>query len=260
MRQLLDKAGLFVAAARRTAGRLGLVLLLAVGFGVPVPAPAETGKKDQGERVEIQGDYRYTFHPPMSLEEARNIAYTEAVRMAIDRSRLVMDATAAVTDQQVLTHIRQIIATGYLKDLQVTEQQEKERTVYVKVRATVNPEEIKAVIVREVNRLGQDAEPPGLDQNRALKILSLREEDGTVAIIFKALQRLDWLNTAYDGSLRESADVMIDFFDEEGVPIVTERLPARKAAIGEVLNPGQIAVHKVKKPARARSYRAWLVK
>lgn len=251
-----------MTAPRQAAGRIRLALLLAWGLCLGLPWSA-LGQTEGGERLEIVGDYRYTFHPPASRAEATNIAYTEAVRMAIDHSRVFIESTANVTDQQLLNQIRQVIASGYLKDMQVTEQVEKERTVYVKVRATVNPREIKAVIAREVNRqgLGPEGEPPGLDQNRALKILSVREEDdGTVAIVFKALQRLDWLNTAYDGSLRESADLMIDFYDEEGVPLISERLPARKAAIGEVLNPGQIGVHKVKKPPRARSYRAWLVK
>lgn len=253
-----------MTASRPAAGRVGLAVVLASSLCLWIPWQAR-GQSERAaehvERLELVGDYRYAFHPPMSLAEAKNIAYTEAVRMAIDRSRVFLESTASVTDQSLLNHIRQIIASGYLKDVQVIEQPEKERTVYVKVRATVNPEEIKAVIVREVNRQGEGSEPPGLDQNRALKILSVREEnDGTVAIVFKALQRLDWLSTAYDGSLRESADLMIDFFDENGVPIISERLPARKAAIGEILNPGQIGVQKVTKPPRTRSYRAWLVK
>ncbi len=102
--------------------------------------------------------------------------------MAVDRSRPFLDATASVTDQALLNQVRQVIASGYLKDVQVLEQADKERTVYAKVRATINPQEVKAVIEREINR-GQGKESPGLDQNRALKILSVREEaDGTVAV------------------------------------------------------------------------------
>lgn len=241
--------------------RLRGALAVAVGLGLSLPwaAWAQPAPPAQHERAEIIGDYRYTYHDPVSLAEAKNIAYTEAVRMAIDRSRPFLETTATVTDQSLLNRVRQIIASGYLKDVQVLEQADKERTVYAKVRATINPQEIKAVIEREINR-GQGKESPGLDQNRALKILSVREEeDGTVAVVFKALQRLDWLNTAYDGSLRENADVMIDFYDDQGVPLVSERSPARKSSPGDVLNPGQIGVHKFIKPPRARSYRVWLV-
>lgn len=247
---------------REGVGRLRIALAVTVGFGLCLPwsVRSQPVPPAQNERVEIVGDYRYTYHDPMSLAEAKNIAYTEAVRMAVDRSRPFLEATASVTDQTLLNQVRQVIASGYLKDVQVLEQADKERTVYAKVRATINPQEVKAVIEREINR-GQGKESPGLDQNRALKILSVREEeDGTVAVVFKALQRLDWLNTAYDGSLREHADVMIDFYDDQGVPIGSERFPARKAAPGEVLNPGQIGAQKFSKPPRTRSYRAWLVK
>ena len=245
---------------RQGAGRPGLAIALLIGVSLVLPS----GAWSQSERIEIVGDYRYTFHDPVGLAEAKNIAYSEAVRMAIDHSRVFIESTASVTDQQTLNHIRQIIASGYVKDLQVVEQADKERTVYVKVRGTINSQEIRAVVEREANRgqgQAQGTEPPGLDQNRALKILSVREEnDGTVAVIFKALQRLDWLNTAYDGSLRESADVMIDFFDDQGVPIATERYPVRKTTVGEVMTPGQIGVQKFTKPPRTKSYRVWLVK
>jgi hypothetical protein len=234
-----------------------LGLALALSLGLIGPAWAQPAQQD---RVEILGDYRYTFHDPVSPAEAKNIAYTEAVRMAVDRSRPFLDATANVTDQTLLNQMRQIIVSGYLKDVQVVEQAEKDRTVYAKVRATIVPQEIKTVIEREINR-GQGKDATGLDQNRALKILSVREEeDGNVAVVFKALQRLDWLNTAYDGSLRENADVMIDFYDEQGVPIGSDRSSARKGAAGDVLNPGQIGVQKFAKPPKTRSYRVWLVK
>jgi hypothetical protein len=236
----------------------GRTLMLVLAWGLVLfPLHVASAQED---RMEIVGDYRYFYHDPVSSAEARNIAYTEAVRLAIDSSRIFIDTTRSVMDPQLLNHLKQVIASGYLKDLQVLEESEKGRTVRVKVRATINPQEIKTVLEREINR-GQGKEPPGLDQNRALKILSVREEsDGTVAVVFKALKRLDWLNTAYDGSLRETADVMIDFYDEQGVPIGTERFPARKSSNGDMMNPGEIGVAKFTKPSNARSYRAWLVK
>ncbi len=227
----------------------------------PLAAIGQTnGPAGTAERLEIAGDYRFAYRDPMSLEEAKNIAYTEAIRMAIQNSLVFLDGTRSVLDTQILNQLKQVIASGYLKDLQASEQFEKNRTVYAKVRATINPAEVRAVIEREINRLS-GKETTGLDQNRVLQILSVREEsDGTVAVVFKALARLDWLNTAYQGSFRESADLMIDFYDDQGIPISTERYPARKTSSGEVLNPGQIGVHKIPKPPGARAYRVWLVK
>jgi hypothetical protein len=53
---------------------------------------------------------------------------------------------------------------------------------------------------------------------------------------------------------------MIDFYDDQGQPIKSERYPARKTSYGDVMNPGEIGVHKFTKPPGTKSYRAWLVK
>ncbi|HEX7766205.1 MAG TPA: hypothetical protein VF443_05790, partial [Nitrospira sp.] len=102
----------------------------------------------------------------------------------------------------------------------------------------------------------------GIDQNRVLRILTVREEaNNIIAIQYQALKRLDWLGTHYQGGLRESADIMVDFYDEQGLLLKTERYPARRTATGDdVMNPGAIAVLKVTKPAGSKTYRAWLVK
>jgi len=109
---------------------------------------------------------------------------------------------------------------------------------------------------------GVGTEPAVLDQNRALKIISVREEqDGTIVVAYQALKRLDWLGTAYPGGLRELADVMVDFYDAQGALIRTARYPARMTPSGvDVMSPGEIGIRKVTKPLNARSYRVWLVK
>jgi hypothetical protein len=214
----------------------------------------------QNDRIELTGTFRYTYHDPMTLADAKKFACTEAVRLAIESAPFFIDATSSVVDSPLVTDVAQKVANDYVKDVQVLEQGEKGRTVACKVRLFLNREEVRKFIVAELNR-GPGIEPVGIDQNRALKILSSRDaKDGTVEVVFKALKRLDWLNTAYDGSLRESADIMIDFYDEQGLPILSERYPARKAAYGETMNPGETGRHKFTKPPGTKSYRAWLVK
>jgi hypothetical protein len=90
----------------------------------------------------------------------------------------------------------------------------------------------------------------------------VREEgSGTIAVQYQALKRLDWLGTHYQGGLRESADIMVDFFNDQGFLLRTDRFPARRTATGDdVMNPGATAVLKVTKPAAAKTYRVWLVK
>lgn len=60
--------------------------------------------------------------------------------------------------------------------------------------------------------------------------------------------------------MRESADLMIDFYDDKGIPLGSQRYPAHKTSAGDVMNPGQIGTHKFPKPQNARSFRVWLVK
>lgn len=212
-------------------------------------------------RLELIGAYRYTYHEPMGAVEAQKLACTEAVRLAVESSRYFIDATASVVDSQLVRDLAQKLVTGYLKDVQILEQSEKGRTVSCKVKGYLNPEDTNAVIVTEANR-GPANEPPGIDQNRAIKIISVQErKDGTVVVVYKALKRLDWLSTAYDGSLRESADVMIEYYNEQGLPIGVDRHPARIKPDGtEVMTPGEISSRTFRKPPGTTSYRVWLVK
>ena len=166
-------------------------------------------------RLELSGAYRYAYQEPIGLAEARKIACAEATRLSVDSSRFFLDATAHVPDPPFLRDLVQKIVSGSLKDVQIVEQSDKDRTVSCKVRGYLDQEEARAVIVSEISR-GAAGEPPGLDQNRALKILSVQDgKDGTVVVVYKALKRLDWLSTAYDGSLRETADVMIEYYNEQ---------------------------------------------
>ncbi len=215
----------------------------------------------QTHQVQIVGDYRYAYHPGESLAEAKNIAYAEAIRLAISSSPLFKESTSTLVDSKLLSDLVQKIASGYLKDVKILEQSEKGRTVYCKVRVTVMPDEIETLINQEINH-GSDREPVGLDGNRALQILRVQEDqEGNIEVVYKALKRLDWLHTAYDGSLQDSANVMIDFYDDTGLLTGSDRYPARKTTSGEdIMTAGRIGVIKFKKPLNARSYRVWLVK
>ena len=102
--------------------------------------------------IEIVGDYRYFYHDPMTATEAMALAYREALRMAIDTAPPFIDATAFITDHAFRRSLIHIIASEYVKDVTLLEQTEKNRTVYAKIRATLNPQDVKAVVEREVGR------------------------------------------------------------------------------------------------------------
>jgi len=228
--------------------------MMMLGF-TPVAATAEQN------RLEVLGVYRYAYQEPVSLAEAKKIACTEAIRLSVDSTRFFIDATSSVMDSQMVQDMAQKLITSSLKDVQVIEQSDKGRTVYCKVKGVLDLEDAKAVILTEINR-GAANEPLGVDQNRAIKILSVQDgKDGTVVVVYKALKRLDWLSTAYDGSLRETADVMIEYYNEQGIPVGAGRHPARLKPDGaEVMHPGEISACTFRKPPGTKSYRVWLVK
>lgn len=239
------------------------VALAALAFvstsGLILVLPQEL--RAQSHHVQIVGDYRYAYHSGESLAEAKNIAYAEAIRLAISSSPVFKEHTASLVDSQLLRELVQKIAAGYLTDVKILEQSDKGHTVYCKVRASVMPDEIETLIDQEVNR-GSGLEPTGLEWNRALQILRVREDqEGNIEVAYKALTRLDWLHTAYDGSLQDSANVMIDFYDDNGVLTGSDRYPARKTSSGEdIMTAGRIGIIKFKRPLNTRSYRVWLVK
>ncbi|HLZ35727.1 MAG TPA: hypothetical protein VKP13_17115 [Nitrospira sp.] len=54
---------------------------------------------------------------------------------------------------------------------------------------------------------------------------------------------------------------MVDFYDEQGLLLRTDRYPARRTAtVDGVMNPGAVAILNVPRPAAAKTYRVWLVK
>jgi hypothetical protein len=238
-------------SVRRTAT---VTLLLSATFAVPVAIHAA---ESITERIEITGDYRYAMQDSEPLAEAKSLACREAWRQAITTSPLYREQTAAVVDSELLRQLADSLAARYAA--QVVEETERRQTVFCKVRGTV-PKDDMAFAIR-TQLAGGVPVAHGVEQNRALRILSVREENGVMLIQYQALKRLDWLGTHYQGGLRESADIMVDFYDEQGLLMKTERYPARRTVTGDdVMNPGAIAVLKVTKPAGSKTYRAWLVK
>ncbi len=236
--------------------KLAAVTMLAVGSDLlgALNVSAQPG------RIELVGDYRYTYHDPETVADAKNTACREALRLAITTSPQFREHTAPLVDSSLLREVAHTLASQYVKDQQILEQTEKGRTVSCRVKAVLQADDLPHVILAQTGATGQT--PGVIDQNRALRVLSVREEnDGTISVIYQAIKRLDWIGTAYAGSLREAADLMVDFYDDQGVLIRTDRYPARKTMTGDdVMNPGEIGIHRIAKPLSAKTYRVWVVK
>lgn len=230
-----------------------LILYLACSL---IPAWAHAATEPNG-RVEIAGDYRYAARESESPADAKATACREAWRLAVLHSPLYREHTAAIVDSPLLWDLASRLAMGHVQDQQIVEQTQRGRTISCRVHGYLPAEETARIIRTQI----AGAAPEGMEQNRALRILSTKEDGGYVLIQFQALKRLDWLNTAYQGTLRESADIMVDFYDEAGLLIRTDRHPARQWGTNQdVLNPGMLGMLKVPKPLGAKTYRVWLVK
>ena len=231
--------------------------LIATFLLAPLAAP---GAELPTSRIEITADYRYAAHETENLADAKSLTCREAWRLAVVNSPLYREQTASVIDSPLLRDLAYTLATSHVQDQQIVEQTERGRTLSCRVRGFLPTEESTRVIRTQL--AGGPPSAEGLDQNRALRILSVREEgSGTIAVQYQALKRLDWLGTHYQGGLRESADIMVDLYDGQGFLLRTDRFPARRTATGDdVMNPGATAILKVTKPAAAKTYRVWLVK
>ena len=215
---------------------------------------------EPNSRLEITGDYRYKAQASEQPAEAKDLACREALRQAVVNSAVYREQTASVVDSALLREIANTLATRHVQDQQILEQSEQGRTLFCRVRAYLPTEESARAIRTQL--AGSPTPPDGLDQNRVLKLLSVKEESpGTLAIQYQALKRLDWVTTHYQGGLRDAAHIMVDFYDAEGLLLYSQRFEAWRTPTGDdVMSPGAIGLIQVPKPASAKTYRVWLVK
>lgn len=217
-------------------------LVLLVGFLLPCAAVAEENKL-----IEVIGEYQYTYGDRESLLEAKHIAYTMAIRRAVESYQIFVEATSKVKDHRVLNDLVQTLSSGYLKDIKVIKEFERGRTVYCKVQAYVAPSVIKTVIEREMSR-AQSKEAPGMLENEQLKILSVKEErdqfcygkEGRwVRILFKAKRNYT------------PTKIIADLFNAEG-----EQLPGTRALTDKSdLSEGEISYAVFCAPPDVASYK-----
>lgn len=211
-------------------------------------------------RLEITGDYRYKAQASEQLSDAKDLACREALRQAVITSALYREHTAAIVDSMLLREVANTLATRHVQDQKILEQSEQGRTVFCRVKAYLPAEESARAIQTQLG--GGPSPGEGLDQNRVLRILNVKEEStGMLLIQYQALRRLDWVTTHYQGGLRDAAHIMVDFYDDQGLLLYTQRFEAWRTASGDdIMSPGAVGILQVPKPASAKTYRVWLVK
>ncbi|HEU4504793.1 MAG TPA: hypothetical protein VFR79_08185 [Nitrospira sp.] len=211
-------------------------------------------------RLEITGDYRYKVHASEASADAKDLACREALRQAVVNSAVYREHTAAIVDSALLRDVANTLSTGHVQDQEIVEQSEDGRVVFCRVKAFLPAEESVRAIRTQL--AGGPESADGLDQNRVLRLLSVKEDrPGMLAIQYQTLKRMDWVTTHYQGGLRDAAHIMIDFYDAQGLLLYSQRFEAWRTPTGEdIMSPGAVGILQVPKPASAKSYRVWLVK
>jgi hypothetical protein len=94
----------------------------------------------------ITGHYCYTYGDKESLQEAKEIVRTLAIRNAIEIYRVYVESTTRVTNFTLTNDLVQILGSGYLKNLKVIEHTEEGRTICERISGIVEPKDIEKVI------------------------------------------------------------------------------------------------------------------
>jgi len=217
----------------------------------------------------IQGHYCYTYGDRESLQEARELTRSLAIRNAIESYRTFITFTSIVKNFQLTNDLIQVISSGYLKDIKVMEHKEDGRTVCERIQATISPAAVKNII-NEARAQNERIEERGLANNGYLKILNVRKSEkeytyGKVEVvavtarvlkntgslsIFRVLQNL------HKNSNQEFFRICIEFYDSNGNTVDGAFKYVHDSPI-EMLS-GQVATVIFHLPKEAKSWRVWL--
>jgi len=94
----------------------------------------------------VKGSYCYTYGDNESLKDAREITRAFAIREATESSWVYISSASKVENLQLTKDLVQSISSATLKNLQVIEHTEKDRTICDKIQASVNEKEISELM------------------------------------------------------------------------------------------------------------------
>ena len=81
------------------------------------------------DRAKILGEYCYQYGDNESLVAAKEISYALALRRAIESYKTFVSSTSVVEDFQLKKDIVEAIASGYVDDIKIVNQDVQGRTV-----------------------------------------------------------------------------------------------------------------------------------
>lgn len=224
----------------------------------------------------ITGHYCFTYGDKESLMEAKELTHTLAIRNAIESYRVYIESTGTIRNFVLTNDIIQIISSGYLKNIKVTDYKEQGRTICETIQAIVSPQAIEKIIRQQVENSVRRIEETGIENNGYLKIIGIGESKEDTEIshtkyqIDKIVVKVKVLKKIHSSD--EHCIVFMTYYDSEGKELGTEKLKSadnikiRQYLGREVINhetfyPGEIKTYTFSffrnKPV---SYKIWLYK
>ena len=165
-------------------------------------------------RAKVQGEYCYQYGDSESLMIAKEISYAMALRKAIETYKTFVSSTSIVKDFKLKKDIIEAIASGYVDDIKIIKQDVDGRTVCTTLIGYVNPEAVKSVISRKVQKVRKTKrhEFEGLLSNGYIKILNYRSrKEGYPPKVLSLSILYQIGNGAYT-----PARLIVDCFDKNG--------------------------------------------
>lgn len=213
----------------------------------------------------ITGHYCYTYGDKESLQGARDLTRTLAIRNAIESFRIYIESTSKVTNFTLTNDLVQTISSGYLKNVKITNHTEEGRTICDEIEGSVDPAEVEKVIKNQMSKRTQKIENMGIANNGYLKILRSYEKDHysggittkVLHVVCVSLKRYH-SRDSYQSNLPDSLKVFANFYDASNNPIITIVSSVDFGAYQNDIYPNQVILAYFNIPDGTKSYNVGL--
>ena len=214
---------------------MALLITLTFVFTPSVYVLADAGQ------ARIQGEYCYQYGDSESLMIAKEISYAMALRKAIETYKTFISSTSIVKDFKLKKDIIEAIASGYVDNIKIIKQEVKGRTVCTTLIGYVNPDAVKSIISRKVEKVRKTKrkEFKGILSNDWIKILNIKSKIMTnpfLDLVSPKVSRkqiedligkldtrtsisIDILYQAKQPISSQSLKIIVDCFDKDGNPM-----------------------------------------
>lgn len=231
-------------AMTRTWGLLFSVLFL--------PALCQAGGVLEGRHCLSFGDQR-------SLQEARLLVHTLAIRNAVETAG-ILDGLPHDGSACLYNDVFQVLLSGFLQDVQVQEHEETDRTVCETVLVHADPDDLRAAVREAVVSRNRRLEERGVARNACLKVLAVNEAEDRygrcVEAVVRVMRATGPLYTAELRSQKPCFKVCIEYLGPGGVPAEGDALFVDTSVEGLV--EGEVRTLRYYAPEGIQSYRIWL--